>query len=50
MIFVSDTRLAARWFLPARGDTLIDALELLGRYAKGKFKSVNREITVKCVQ
>jgi hypothetical protein len=35
-LLVIDTSVAAKWFLPARGETLTDeALELLDRYAKG---------------
>jgi len=38
---VIDASVAAKWFLPARGETLTDeALELLDRYAKGEVRFV----------
>lgn len=40
-LFVIDASVAAKWFLPARGETLADeALELLGRYAKAEIRFV----------
>lgn len=40
-LLVIDPSVAAKWFLPARGETLAnEALELLGRYAKGEVRFV----------
>jgi predicted nucleic acid-binding protein len=40
-LVVIDPSVAAKWFLPAGGETLTDeALELLGRYAKGEVRFV----------
>ncbi|MGH9356386.1 MAG: type II toxin-antitoxin system VapC family toxin [Terriglobia bacterium] len=40
-LFVIDASVAAKWFLPGRGETLADeALELLGRYAKAEIRFV----------
>jgi len=37
--FVIDASVAAKWFLPAKGETLADeALELLRRYTKGEIR------------
>jgi predicted nucleic acid-binding protein len=40
-LLVIDASVAAKWFLPARGETLAEeAVELLGRYAQGKVRFV----------
>jgi predicted nucleic acid-binding protein len=40
-LFVVDASVAAKWCLPAKGETLTDeALRLLGRYAKGEIRFV----------
>ena len=40
-LFVVDASVAAKWFLPAQGETLADeALELLGRYARAEIRFV----------
>ena len=40
-LLVIDASVAAKWFLPARGETLThEALELLDRYAKGEVRFV----------
>jgi predicted nucleic acid-binding protein len=40
-LFVIDASVAAKWFLPDRGETLVDeAAQLLARYAKGQVRFV----------
>ena len=40
-LFVIDASVAAKWFLPGRGESLTkEAFDLLGRYAKGEIRFV----------